>query len=63
MTALAEMVAQVERGEMDRESGFALIRIAFPAVPETQVSQLLAQAGDVSARKKTPVIAEPVTVA
>ena len=51
VTSLSETVLMVERGEIDRETAFHLIRIAFPAVSEEEVRALLARAGDNSAMK------------
>lgn len=51
VTSLSETVLMVERGEIDRETAFHLIRIAFPAVSEDEVRALLANAGDNSAMK------------
>ena len=51
VTSLSETVLMVERGEIDRETAFHLIRIAFPAVSEDEVRALLAKAGDNSAMK------------
>lgn len=51
VTSLSETVLMVERGEIDRETAFHLIRIAFPAVSEEEVRGLLANAGNNPAMK------------
>lgn len=55
VTSLSETVLMVERGEIDRETAFNLVRIAFPAVAETDVRALLAKAGDNPRMKSDPV--------
>lgn len=58
VTSLSETVLMVERGEIDRETAFHLIRIAFPAVPEEEVRGLLANAGNNPAMKARGAMAK-----
>lgn len=58
VTSLSETVLMVERGEIDRETAFHLIRIAFPAVSEDEVRALLAKAGDSSKMKARGAMAK-----
>lgn len=53
VTALADMVAKVGSGELDKDTARALIQISFPAVSSEQVDALLRSADGPAAKSPT----------